>query len=336
MPKKTKVAPRKVSIPSVGATTKKSVEVAKPVAPSGALKRLIASSKNGQKMTITPSLAAELLTMNVNNRRVKKERVALYASSMTRGQWSYTGDSIRIAKGDNGEDILIDGQHRLLACVQSGVSFETHVISGLPASVFSVIDRGVTRTNGDILKVAGFSNSTFIGSMVRPVIACDAGFNPLQHGTMVLVTGDDIVSFCTEHEDLVEWAKNLGNKAKYSIGGLNSAWGMFAIFASRVRGRKLIEQFIDETGAGVGLSEGDPRLAIRSFMLKTGTSMGPNVRNFREAGTIMRIFNAYVEGRKVKVVRQWGLRTDDEFPKVSTATPFDWKNGKPSEASDID
>lgn len=340
MPKKTKVAPKKVSIPAVGATTSKKretvVETPAPYKQSAALKSLLAKSKDGYKTTITPAIASELLMLNNNNRRVKKERIAVYASAMKRGQWAYTGDSIRVAKNDDGTDVLIDGQHRLLACVEAGVPFESQVISNLPASVFSVIDRGVTRTNGDVLKIAGFANSTFIGSMVRPVIAVDAGFNPLQHGTMILVTGDDLVQFCTEHEDLVEWAKNLGSKAKFGIGGVNSAWGIFAIFASRARGRKLIDQFVDETCKGIGMQEGDPRLALRSFLMKTGTLTGPSAKNYREAGTIMRVFNAYIEGRKMSLVRQWGTKTDAEFPKVSMATPFDWKNGKPSEEIEQD
>jgi hypothetical protein len=288
------------------------------------------------KTVISPAIAAELLTLNVNNRKVKEERCKAYASAMTRGQWVYTGDAIRLAKDDQGNDVLIDGQHRLLASVVSGVSFECQLISNLPSSVFSVIDRGVSRTNGDVLKVGGFANSTFIGAMVRPVITLDAGLNPLQHGTMILVTGDDLVQFCTEHEDLVDWAKTLGMKAKYGIGGINSAWGIFAILASRVRGRKLIEQFVDETCKGIGFNGGDPRLALRSFMLKTGTTAGANARNFREAGTIMRVFNAYINGRQMSLVRQWGTRTDSEFPAVSTATPFDWKTGKPAEETNED
>jgi hypothetical protein len=315
---KTKVAPVKVSIPTVGATTTmKSVE----------LSRLIESSKSGSRIVLTPALASEILAFNNNNRRVKKERVAQYSASMKRGQWQYTGDAIRIGKDEKGTDVLLDGQHRLLACVESRTSFETMVISGLPASVFMVIDRGVTRTNGDILRVAGFVDSTQLGSMVRPVIALDSGLNPMMHGTLALVTGDDMVRFCDENRELVNWAKALGDKGCKGVGGIKSAWGIFSIIAARVVGKKVVEQFIDECVKGVGLVHGDPRLALRSFMLKTGSAHGVTARNYRESGTIMRAFNAYLEGRTMSYVKQWGANSSATYPQTFTGPIHDWRNG---------
>ena len=315
---KTKVAPTKVSIPTVGATTTtKSIE----------LSRLIESSKSGSRLILTPAMASELLAFNQNNRRIKKDRVSQYAASMKRGQWQYTGDAIRVGKNENGQDVLVDGQHRLLACVESRTSFETMVISGLPAAVFSVIDRGVTRTNGDILRVAGFVDSTQLGSMVRPIIALESGLNPLVHGTLALVTGDDMVSFCEENRDLVNWAKALGDKGCNGVGGIKSAWGIFAIIASRVVGVKTVDKFLDECVKGVGLVEGDPRLALRSFMLKTGSAHGVTARNYRESGTIMRAFNAYLQGRTMSYVKQWGANSSATYPQTYVGPIHDWSQG---------
>lgn len=283
------------------------------------------------KMSITPEIAEAFLSFNTNNRKVKKERVALYAQDMKRGQWKFTGDSIRLATLPTGEYMVVDGQHRLMACISSGTPFEALVITGLDPSVFSVIDRGATRSNGDILGIAGFTNGTTVGAMVRPLIAYEAGLNPLVHGALALVTGEDIVRYCQDNREAIVWAKAIGEKAANSIGGIKSAWGMFALIASQARGRKLVSEFIDETSKGVGLYEGDPRLAIRSFLLKTGTSTGPTARNYREAGTLVRVFNAYLEGRKVSFVRPWGNNSSAMFPKVSMVQPFDWASQTPSD-----
>lgn len=283
------------------------------------------------KMSITPEIAEAFLSFNTNNRKVKKERVALYAQDMKRGQWKFTGDSIRLATLPTGGYMVVDGQHRLMACISSGTPFEALVITGLDPSVFSVIDRGATRSNGDILGIAGFTNGTTVGAMVRPLIAYEAGLNPLVHGALALVTGEDIVRYCQDNREAIVWAKAIGEKAANSIGGIKSAWGMFALIASQARGRKLVSEFIDETSKGVGLYEGDPRLAIRSFLLKTGTSTGPTARNYREAGTLVRVFNAYLEGRKVSFVRPWGNNSSAMFPKVSMVQPFDWASQTPSD-----
>ena len=268
------------------------------------------------KMHITPEIAEGFLSFNTNNRKVKKERVVLYAQDMKRGQWKFTGDSIRLATLPTGEYMVVDGQHRLMACISSGASFEALVITGLDPSVFSVIDRGATRSNGDILGIAGFTNGTTVGAMVRPLIAYEAGLNPLVHGALALVTGEDIVRYCQDNREAIVWAKAIGEKAANSIGGIKSAWGMFALIASQARGRKY---------------EGDPRLAVRSFLLKTGTSTGPTARNYREAGTLIRVFNAYLEGRKISFLRPWGNNSSAMFPKVSMVQPFDWVSQTPSD-----
>ena len=314
------------SVDGASTTTAKSVFVP---TPNGVVTSLAVSGVT--KMIITPEIAQAFLSYNNKNRRIKKERVALYAQDMKRGQWKFTGDSIRLATTSTGEYTVVDGQHRLLACVNSGASFESLVITGLDPSVFSVIDRGATRSNGDILGIAGFTNGTTVGAMVRPIIAYEAGLNPLVHGALALVTGEDILRYCEDNKEAIVWAKAIGEKAANSIGGIKSAWGMFALIASKARGRKIVSQFIDETSKGVGLYEGDPRLAIRSFLLKTGTSTGPSARNYREAGTLIRVFNAYLEGRKVACVRPWGNNSSAMFPKVSMVQPFDWLTETPSD-----
>ena len=281
--KKNATENKKVSIEIAGAVTTKR---------SANFHSLMSAASNGMRVTMTPEIAKELLAINTNNRRVKKERVLAYGRSMARGQWQFTGDAIRVAEKENGEQVIVDGQHRLLACVEANVSFETMLFTNLDYGVFTVIDRGVSRTNGDLLGIIGTANGTTVGALVRPIVAVDAGLNPLQHGTMILVTGEDLVSFVKENEELVQWALSLG-----------------------IKGAK-----------GVGLYEGDPRLALRSFMLKTGTSHGQNARNYREAGTILRAFNAYIEGRPLLALKPWGTTVGSVFPKVTTSSVYDWAN----------
>lgn len=315
--KKKATGNKKVSVETAGAVTTKR---------SANFNNLLTAASNGMRVLMTPEIAKELLAINTNNRRVKKERVLAYGRSMARGQWQFTGDAIRVARKENGEQVIVDGQHRLLACVEANVSFETMLFTNLDYGVFTVIDRGVSRTNGDLLGVIGTANGTTVGALVRPIIAVDAGLNPLQHGTMILVTGEDLVAFVQENEELVQWALSMGIKGATGVGGIKSAWAMFAIIAARERNKRLVEKFVEETAKGVGLYEGDPRLALRSFMLKTGTSHGQNARNYREAGTILRAFNAYVEGRPLLSLKPWGTTIGSVFPKVTSAPVYDWAN----------
>jgi hypothetical protein len=77
----------------------------------------------GKRLTIslemiTPDMAADLLAVNVSNRNVRQRRVDQYARDMQVGRWQPTGEPITIS--DTGK--LLNGQHRLMAVVQAGVT----------------------------------------------------------------------------------------------------------------------------------------------------------------------------------------------------------------------
>jgi hypothetical protein len=100
---------------------------------------------------VTPQRAEELLKRNEKNRRVTRQYEKQLADSMTRGEWKFNGDTIKI--DSNGK--ILDGQHRLLACIESGITLHTIVVDGLPPEVFDTIDIGKRRNFADVLSVGG-------------------------------------------------------------------------------------------------------------------------------------------------------------------------------------
>ena len=74
---------------------------------------------------ITPAIAKSMLTKNTCNfRRPDQARVTRYSDEQSRGKWKLTGDAIVFA--NTGE--LLNGQHRLLAVIKSGVTCEFVVL----------------------------------------------------------------------------------------------------------------------------------------------------------------------------------------------------------------
>ena len=65
--------------------------------------------------TITPELAAEFLKKNKSNRPLSSKHVIALAGSIERGEWMFTGESIKFSESDT----LLDGQHRLSAIVMA-------------------------------------------------------------------------------------------------------------------------------------------------------------------------------------------------------------------------
>jgi hypothetical protein len=97
--------------------------------------------------TITPHIAELYLKFNNNNRPLRKSHIRELASDMMGGNWQVTHQGIAF-------DItgrLIDGQHRLHAILEAGVSIQISVTRGCSASSFSILDRGSSRSPSDIL-----------------------------------------------------------------------------------------------------------------------------------------------------------------------------------------
>lgn len=267
---------------------------------------------------ITPDDAAVLLKTNVNNRKLSRRRVEMYANDIKRGQWKLTGDTIKLAKNPKtGEVRLIDGQHRLHAIVAANMPIQTVVATGLQEDAFSVIDRGKTRTYNDVLNMSNIKNSNTVASMVRPIIVLQAGMNPFGAG-IELVTPEDVVQFCKENDELVQWAANRSFKMREHLSGSGTAWAMFMYLLADKHGVKVAEAFTDSVLSGVGFREGDPRAALRNWIVRNfpkfkGTSRG----SYDQCAMMIRGYNNTVDGLKVVQMRM-ADSSGENWPEISS------------------
>lgn len=273
-------------------------------------------------ITITPEVASALLKLNTNNRPISRARVLMYADAMKRGQWKVNGESIKTSRNaSTGTVKLLDGQHRLIACVESNTPFKTVAVSDLEESVFSVIDRGRSRSNGDMLAVAGIKSGGHIAPIVKYIILIEAGMNPRNKDSFMLVSGEDVLEYVKNHHDDIQWAYGLGRRLDGAIGGIRTAWATAAGVIANARGdRSCVDRFLEPIITGEALLHGDPRLALRNWVIRNGATRSGAITTDNIA-TYIRIFNQWVAGEELKIVRPWTPAS--EWPKVSTASlPF--------------
>lgn len=74
---------------------------------------------------ITPEKAREFMRLSKNRRAVHPHNVAEFAAIMQAGKWEDTGTQ-PVVFDKHGS--LINGQHRMLAIIRSGVAIKLHVI----------------------------------------------------------------------------------------------------------------------------------------------------------------------------------------------------------------
>ncbi|HTW89731.1 MAG TPA: hypothetical protein VMD75_17165 [Candidatus Binataceae bacterium] len=74
---------------------------------------------------VTPEKAREFMRLSKNRRPVQPHSVSEYASIMQAGKWEDTGMQPVVF---DKHGALINGQHRMLAIIRSGVAVRLHII----------------------------------------------------------------------------------------------------------------------------------------------------------------------------------------------------------------
>ena len=117
-----------------------------------------------EQVFVTPAMASEWLTNNTHNRRLVKGHVETLVACLERGEWMLNGETIKFARDGR----LLDGQHRLTACVAAGIGFSTWVAYGVESEAFDTIDANVrSRKTSDILSLHGKENATHLAACVK-------------------------------------------------------------------------------------------------------------------------------------------------------------------------
>lgn len=105
--------------------------------------------------TITPQIAAEYLSHNVqNNRNLRRDYVEMLARDMASGSFRCTHQGIAFDENGN----LIDGQHRLHAVLLSGTPVRMVVARGLVTDMVNSIDKGSQRSLHDTMMITCVGN----------------------------------------------------------------------------------------------------------------------------------------------------------------------------------
>lgn len=106
---------------------------------------------------ITPEDALTLLEdHNPHNRSVKEGGIKRWAKEMESGRWDPDASDLKVDYNGN----LLDGQHRLLACIRSGKPFGTLLRTGLDPETQHRVDVGIKRNTADTFKLEGIPWAT--------------------------------------------------------------------------------------------------------------------------------------------------------------------------------
>lgn len=241
--------------------------------------------------TVTPELAAQWLKKNTRNRPVHSPDVAYLATQM-QTEWSETGESIKFDKYGK----LIDGQHRLLACIEAGVPFRTLVVEGLEPASFNKLDQGKKRTLADAFGRDKKPNSTRLAAAVRKLLYIEK-FGTIDN-TGQRLSIDDGYECLKRHPQIAGCLELVRSwNSPYRIVD-DSTLAVYVYWTSRKHGEKAIE-FWRQVATGEDLAAKSPAHALHARLVNDKTSAIYSRRTRGTHALCVKAFNAFVKGKSM-------------------------------------
>lgn len=266
---------------------------------------------------ITPAVAEQLLRLNPvgANRKAEFGNVNYYGTQMSESDgWKLTGQALIFDE----HGTLVDGQHRLWACLLSGVSFVTWVITGIPAEekLFAYIDAGRSRTHADALYTAGYGQPSLASSIVRlaaqvPHYSMDSSGRKQKLTSITvlrLAAGLPNLPSATRlaASDWEEAADIVGKSGDMICGYL----GMRIMDAYD---EEAADDFFTELGDEVGdYPENGPIIQLRK-LLKTDKLKEKPMKRPALLANMIRGFNLWKQGVQT-VPKKWQVGSHEDFP----------------------
>ena len=272
-------------------------------------KQIMGEKITAKVETITPEIAKTMLGENVNNRRISRDNVNLFAREIRNGEWRFNGEAIKFGKDGR----LLDGQHRLLAVIAADKPLTTLVIRGLEDETQQTMDSGKTRTLGDVLTLRGEKNSTQLASLARAVYLADQlGMEAAAQNDLKPTRGE-IISFIDQTPQLADvlaasraFRSQSGDMLTSSM--FASLWWTFAHIDTDAANR-----FFMSLASGANLQADDPILILRNTLMAQPHKAGRSTRDNRVRIAALTI-KAWNKWRKGKPLRQLKFSAGESFP----------------------
>jgi hypothetical protein len=259
---------------------------------------------------LTPEIAEYLLGRNTKNRPVKKHKVVEYVRDIKAG-WVHNGDTIRMSVSAT----MLDGQHRCLAVIETGISIETGLMYALPDEVFTTIDTGRARTASDVFYISGIENHTRMTAITKFVMNFKKGCYEFaargySRGKLSITNGDAL-EFCQANLKSLQESYYYGfNKDNKIVSGTILA-SLHYIF--KEKNKFYADNFCKSLADGIGLAKDSPVYVLRNKLIQD-SRLKRKMNIYEKVGIICKAWSYYIKNKKIKNLNYDS--SSEEFPKI--------------------
>jgi hypothetical protein len=259
-----------------------------------------------ERKFVTAEMARTLLRSNiVHNRPVQEGRIKEFIQDMKAGRWKENGSTIVIAKA--GE--LIDGQHRLHACMECGVGFWTLVAYNVDRDAFLTIDRGQTRSTGQQLHLAtGLTDYNAVSSALTYLYRFRDGIM-MATGRPTSLEADEMLQMNPGIPGSVAYARHLVHRFK--AGSIPIVAVCHYLFTRQ--DATLAEAYFDALATGASLREIDPVYQLRFRIISAHGNPSKTIGSYELLALLFKTWIAEREQRTMKLLK-W--HASEPFPNI--------------------
>jgi hypothetical protein len=215
-----------------------------------------------QLWTLTPEVCRELLKNALPNRPLSKARVQALVEDIRAGKWVTNGESIILD-----EDLrLLDGQHRLAAIAEAGITLQAMVVVGVAPEAMATIDQGRRKSAADVLAIHGMPQPIQLAASARWL------WRYLHHAmrsTRLGLRDYELPAFLAAHPGLqaaLPWGRTVRAMLPQSCASM-----VYYVMATKDAARA--KQFCHALATGQELTATDPAYVVRERLLKDKSPM---------------------------------------------------------------
>jgi hypothetical protein len=214
--------------------------------------------------SISPARAKQYMEVNTNNfRQLDRQRVSRYAKDMLSHEWLVTGEPIIF----NGDGSLMNGQHRLQACIEAGVAFDTLVVRGISSNSAVNMDRGKPRTVAQWLRHKGLKSYNAMAAMARLCVIYEHGLWHLRAVGAGYYTDTEVVNYAVTHHENMLSAFHLSAKQQLTSRPLVATVLFFGANQSAAEENPVCSWFAQGLATGSDLNEDDACFHLRNRLI---------------------------------------------------------------------
>ena len=257
---------------------------------------------HSETVDVTPVLARQLLNSNyVNNRPIRKLFVKIWTKLINDGQFTI-GSQIRMAQ--NGTDqVLIDGQHRLMAIVETG---KTQTCNLLTVEVDDISREYAITDSNNLRRSPSDSglNPTSINKMIAGIKLIRNGLNPNKRRENWSYNRPQMAEYAKpwipvmrSYLNTISHTTQDGKMPHILLRASSIAFGLITVRQQPTKAML----FWDGVSHDEGMFNDDPRRVLRRYLLDSNSFSNKETQH--AIGTMASAWNAFYLDEKVHRLR---------------------------------